>query len=170
MVVHGGGIKMSEDKRNIRTSVILSPRAMDILNVLVHGHAANSKSEAVDNIVGGWARSDHGKKVLDDAKNIPRRTLDPEDDEKTPETDDNKVIIETDEKLMLFTVTICACKSIARPQEYEFIIAAENEDEAREIAKDCVSRMNIISFYNTDVIYIDVIGVAVKGLKKGIRL
>jgi metal-responsive CopG/Arc/MetJ family transcriptional regulator len=61
-------IGMEKNKRNIKTSVILSPKVMEILDLLVEGHVASSRSEAIDKIVEAWAKSDAGKKTIADAR------------------------------------------------------------------------------------------------------
>ena len=75
-----------------------------------------------------------------------------------------------DDNLKLYTVIMNARKSCAHPQRYEFLVIAESEDEGREIVKNWIDKINIIDFYNVDVIYINLVGFAVKGSKKGIKL
>lgn len=60
--------KEEETPRDVKTSVILSPRAHEILGILVDARFASSRSEAVEKIIIAWSESEKGKNSIADAK------------------------------------------------------------------------------------------------------
>jgi len=61
-----------DDRRTIKTSVILSPHVIGILDLLVNSRLVLSRSEAIDRIIKAWKETDKGKQIIAGAGKGPK--------------------------------------------------------------------------------------------------
>ena len=61
-------LEPGEEPRDVKTSIIISPRARDIAGSLVAARFAMSQSEAIEKIITAWSESERGKTTIEEAR------------------------------------------------------------------------------------------------------